>query len=98
MNGPGSSKLDLLHFARRVVVQQSTGALDHIDAWIAAKEQRQAARQCAEEMRPTLTRSAYRTRRARRRTGSGEQLVNRYTRCCRFPMYRFQMYRLQTHR
>ncbi|MGW2935056.1 DUF6233 domain-containing protein [Streptomyces sp. NPDC001156] len=52
MNDLSPSRLDLLHFARRVVVQQATAALVQIDGWIAAEEQREAARQRAEEMRP----------------------------------------------
>ncbi|MER8090876.1 hypothetical protein ACFVZR_34190 [Streptomyces sp. NPDC058316] len=44
--------MDVLRFARRVAVRQATAALDQIDAWIAAEEQRQAARQRATGMRP----------------------------------------------
>jgi hypothetical protein len=46
------SRLDLLRFARRVVVQQATAALQQIDGWIVAEERREAERQCSEEMRP----------------------------------------------
>ncbi|QQZ54166.1 hypothetical protein IFE09_11425 [Streptomyces microflavus] len=41
------SRLSMLHFARRIAVQQ----VDQIDAWIAAEEQREAERQAAESRR-----------------------------------------------
>jgi hypothetical protein len=47
-----SSRLQLLRFARRVVVQQATVALAQIDGWIAGEERREAARRRGEEMRP----------------------------------------------
>ncbi|MFF5968190.1 DUF6233 domain-containing protein [Streptomyces collinus] len=46
------SRLDLLQFARRVVVQQATAALRQIDGWIADEERREAERRRGEEMRP----------------------------------------------
>ncbi|WP_323874433.1 DUF6233 domain-containing protein [Streptomyces sp. 3212.3] len=52
VNDRAPSRLDLLHFARRVVVQQATAALAQIDAWIAQEEQREARQQQADEMRP----------------------------------------------
>ncbi|MEU1410131.1 MULTISPECIES: DUF6233 domain-containing protein [unclassified Streptomyces] len=52
MNEPAPSKLDLLHFARRVVIQQATAAVAQIDTWIAQEEERQAHRRQAEAMRP----------------------------------------------
>ncbi|MGW2501854.1 DUF6233 domain-containing protein [Streptomyces sp. NPDC001588] len=50
MNDP--SRIDLLHFARRVVFQQATAALTQIDAWIAQEEERESRQRQAEEMRP----------------------------------------------
>ncbi|MDQ1018838.1 DUF6233 domain-containing protein [Streptomyces afghaniensis] len=52
MNEP-ASRLDLLRFARRVVVQQATAALRQIDGWIADEERREAERRRAEEVRPS---------------------------------------------
>ncbi|PWI20547.1 hypothetical protein DI272_19065 [Streptomyces sp. Act143] len=46
------SRLELLYFTRRVVVQQATAALRQIDGWIAAEERREAERRRAEERRP----------------------------------------------
>ncbi|MFE9679760.1 DUF6233 domain-containing protein [Streptomyces sp. NPDC006259] len=46
------SRLDLLHFARRVVVQQATAALNQIDGWIADEERRQGERRQGEQRRP----------------------------------------------
>jgi hypothetical protein len=46
------SRLQLLHFARRVVVQQATAALAQIDHWIAAEERREAERRNRDAMRP----------------------------------------------
>jgi tellurite resistance protein len=46
------SRLHLLRFARRVVVQQATAALAQIDGWITAEERREAERRRGEEMRP----------------------------------------------
>ncbi|MEV5887669.1 DUF6233 domain-containing protein [Streptomyces sp. NPDC052020] len=46
------SRLQLLHFARRVVVQQATAALAQIDGWIVAEERRQAERRRGEDTRP----------------------------------------------
>jgi hypothetical protein len=46
------SRLQLLHFARRVVVQQATAALAQIDSWIAAEERRETERRSGEAMRP----------------------------------------------
>ncbi|MEU7962390.1 DUF6233 domain-containing protein [Streptomyces sp. NPDC049097] len=52
MNDPVPSRLDLLHFARRVVVQQATAAVAQIDAWIAQEQEREMRQQQADEMRP----------------------------------------------
>ncbi|MET8609737.1 DUF6233 domain-containing protein [Streptomyces misionensis] len=38
------SRLDLLRFARRVVVQQATASLRQIDGWIAEEQRREAHR------------------------------------------------------
>ncbi|MFF0092754.1 DUF6233 domain-containing protein [Streptomyces canus] len=46
------SRLELLHFTRRVVVQQATAALRQIDGWIAVEERREAERRRGEERRP----------------------------------------------
>ncbi|MFI1004915.1 DUF6233 domain-containing protein [Streptomyces galbus] len=46
------SRLQLLRFARRVVVQQATAALEQIDGWIAVEERREAERLRGEETRP----------------------------------------------
>lgn len=46
------SRLELLHFARRVVVQQATAALAQLDGWIAAEERREAEWRRGEEARP----------------------------------------------
>ncbi|MCG7204155.1 DUF6233 domain-containing protein [Streptomyces arenae] len=46
------SRLDLLLFARRVVVQQATASLRQIDGWIAEEERREAERRRGEEARP----------------------------------------------
>lgn len=46
------SRLDLLRFARRVVVRQATAALAQIDGWIAAEERREAERRRGEQARP----------------------------------------------
>jgi hypothetical protein len=42
------SRLQLLHFARRVVVQQARATLAQIDDWIAAEERRAAERRLGE--------------------------------------------------
>ncbi|MGW3148897.1 DUF6233 domain-containing protein [Streptomyces sp. NPDC001177] len=52
MNEEAPSRLQLLHFARRVVVQQATAALAQLDTWIAAEERREAERRRGEQMRP----------------------------------------------
>ncbi|MBW8703097.1 hypothetical protein MBT84_26215 [Streptomyces sp. MBT84] len=52
MNDSAPSKLDLLHFAHRVVVQQATAALAQIDGWIAQEGERETRQRQAEEMRP----------------------------------------------
>jgi hypothetical protein len=44
--------MGLLHFARRVVVQQATAALAQLDRWIADEQRREAQRRRGEEMRP----------------------------------------------
>ncbi|MET9444126.1 DUF6233 domain-containing protein [Streptomyces sp. NPDC006610] len=46
------SRLQLLHFARRVVVQQATAALAQIDHWIAAGKRRETERRRGEDMSP----------------------------------------------
>ncbi|MEU8729389.1 DUF6233 domain-containing protein [Streptomyces tendae] len=46
------SRLELLHFTRRVVMQQATAALRQIDGWIAEEERREAERRRREEDRP----------------------------------------------
>ncbi|ELS55837.1 DUF6233 domain-containing protein [Streptomyces viridochromogenes] len=52
MNDRSPSSLELLHFARRVVVQQATAALAQLDRWIADEERREAERRRGEERRP----------------------------------------------
>ncbi|WP_409468524.1 DUF6233 domain-containing protein [Streptomyces sp. HC307] len=47
------SRLELLHFARRVFVQQATAGLAQIDRWIADEERREAERREAEAQKPT---------------------------------------------
>ncbi|MFJ3235817.1 DUF6233 domain-containing protein [Streptomyces sp. NPDC086787] len=47
------SRLQLLRFARRVVVQQAAAALDQLDSWIAAEQQREDGQRRAQEMRPS---------------------------------------------
>jgi hypothetical protein len=47
------SRLELLRFTRRVVVQQATAALRQIDGWIADEERREAERRRGLEQRPT---------------------------------------------
>lgn len=46
------SRLELLFFARRVVVQQAEASLRQLDGWIAVEERREAERREAEERRP----------------------------------------------
>ncbi|MFF4845579.1 DUF6233 domain-containing protein [Streptomyces collinus] len=46
------SRLDLLRFARRVVMQQTTAALAQLDGWIADEERRERERRQGEQMRP----------------------------------------------
>lgn len=41
---PGLSRLEMLHFARRVVEKQARVQLEQIDGWIAAEQQRAADR------------------------------------------------------
>ncbi|MEW2626409.1 hypothetical protein [Streptomyces sp. NPDC048106] len=43
MTGKSPSRLELLRFARRVVMQQATASLWQIDGWIAEEERREAA-------------------------------------------------------
>ncbi|KUM70713.1 hypothetical protein J7F01_39995 [Streptomyces sp. ISL-22] len=52
MNDPGPSRIELLRFARRVVVQQAKAALSQLDRWIADEERREAERQRGVEARP----------------------------------------------
>ncbi|MEW2183241.1 DUF6233 domain-containing protein [Streptomyces cellulosae] len=47
------SRLELLRFARRVVVQQATAAVRQLDGWIADEERREAERRRGVEMRPS---------------------------------------------
>ncbi|MFF7242187.1 DUF6233 domain-containing protein [Streptomyces collinus] len=47
-----ASRLDMLRFARRVVLQQTTAALAQLDGCIAAEERREAERRRGEERRP----------------------------------------------
>ncbi|MFE7928345.1 DUF6233 domain-containing protein [Streptomyces sp. NPDC057456] len=47
------SRLELLHFARRVVVQQAMASLAQLDGWIADEERREAERRRGEEARPS---------------------------------------------
>jgi hypothetical protein len=53
VNDKPPSRLELLHFARRVVVQQATAALAQLDRWIADEERREAERRQGEERRPS---------------------------------------------
>ncbi|MEU5108432.1 DUF6233 domain-containing protein [Streptomyces sp. NPDC021354] len=46
------SRLQLLRFARRVVVQQAPAALAQIDGWIAVEERREAEQRRGVEVRP----------------------------------------------
>ncbi|MFE9024372.1 hypothetical protein ACFYNL_38305 [Streptomyces sp. NPDC007808] len=46
------SRLQLLRFARRVVVQQATAALAQIGGWIALEERREAEQRRGMEARP----------------------------------------------
>ncbi|EMF20394.1 hypothetical protein H114_32664 [Streptomyces gancidicus BKS 13-15] len=48
----GPSRLELLHFARRVIVQQAQASLAQVDAWIADEERRQAERERGRQARP----------------------------------------------
>ncbi|GGT29437.1 DUF6233 domain-containing protein [Streptomyces chromofuscus] len=52
MNDTPPSRLELLRFARRVVVQQATAALAQLDRWIADEQRRESERRRADEMRP----------------------------------------------
>ncbi|MGV9991905.1 DUF6233 domain-containing protein [Streptomyces sp. NPDC003374] len=52
MNDPSPSRLELLHFARRVVVQQATAALAQLDRWIADEERRERERRRGARRRP----------------------------------------------
>ncbi|MCX4594978.1 DUF6233 domain-containing protein [Streptomyces sp. NBC_01340] len=47
----GLSRLELLHFARRVIVQQAQASLAQLDRWIAVEERREAERQRGDERR-----------------------------------------------
>ncbi|MFI0503220.1 hypothetical protein ACH3WN_10175 [Streptomyces albogriseolus] len=46
------SRLELVRFARRVVVQQATAAARQLDGWIADEERREAEWRRGEEMLP----------------------------------------------
>ncbi|MEU3346431.1 DUF6233 domain-containing protein [Streptomyces sp. NPDC006700] len=46
------SRLELLRFARRVVVQQAQASLAQLDQWIAEEERRQAERERGAQARP----------------------------------------------
>ncbi|MFD1657770.1 DUF6233 domain-containing protein [Streptomyces caeni] len=52
MNERSPSRLELLRFARRVIVQQATAALAQIDQWIADEERRETERHTGEARRP----------------------------------------------
>lgn len=52
MTESSPSRLELLRFARRVLVQQARANLAQLDGWIAAEEQRAQERRRAEERRP----------------------------------------------
>ncbi|MFB8244900.1 DUF6233 domain-containing protein [Streptomyces sp. NPDC055952] len=52
MNEEPPSRLELLRFARRVVVRQAKAALAQIDRWIAVEETREAERRQGLEARP----------------------------------------------
>ncbi|MCF3131655.1 DUF6233 domain-containing protein [Streptomyces olivochromogenes] len=52
MTDESPSRLELLHFARRVVIQQAKAALAQLDRWIAEEQRREAERRRGEEMRP----------------------------------------------
>lgn len=52
MNEDPPSRLELLHFARRVFVQQATAGLAQIDRWIADEERREGERRVGEARRP----------------------------------------------
>ncbi|MFF1447826.1 DUF6233 domain-containing protein [Streptomyces sp. NPDC058274] len=54
MNERPPSKLELLHFARRVAVQQARDKIAQIDRWIAAEERREAERRRGAEARPAV--------------------------------------------
>ncbi|MFB8247327.1 DUF6233 domain-containing protein [Streptomyces sp. NPDC055952] len=47
-----ATRLQLLHFARQVVVQQASAALAQLDQWIAEEERREAERRRGEQARP----------------------------------------------
>ncbi|WP_327744669.1 DUF6233 domain-containing protein [Streptomyces europaeiscabiei] len=47
-----ASRLELLRFARRVIVQQAEASLAQLDRWIAVEERREAERRRGEERRP----------------------------------------------
>ncbi|MFI1535527.1 DUF6233 domain-containing protein [Streptomyces anandii] len=49
---PSPSRLDLLYFARRVVVQQARANLAQLDRWIAVEERREVERRMGEARRP----------------------------------------------
>ncbi|MGV9246912.1 DUF6233 domain-containing protein [Streptomyces sp. NPDC003710] len=51
MNDTPPSRLELLRFARRVVVQQATAALAQLDRWITEEQRREAEHRRAQEMR-----------------------------------------------
>lgn len=52
VNDGSPSRLELLHFARRVVVQQATADLAQLDRWITDEQRREAERRRGEELRP----------------------------------------------
>lgn len=52
VNDEPPSRLDLLRFARRVVVQQAKAAIAQIDRWIAVEERREAEQRRGMEARP----------------------------------------------
>ncbi|MDQ0961969.1 hypothetical protein QFZ66_005847 [Streptomyces sp. B4I13] len=46
------SRLELLYFARRVIMQQAEASLAQVDRWIAVEEEREASQRRAAALRP----------------------------------------------
>ncbi|MFB6961859.1 DUF6233 domain-containing protein [Streptomyces sp. NPDC056309] len=53
MSDAAPSRLELLQFARRVVVQQARASLTQLDRWIAEEQRQEAERRRGEESQPT---------------------------------------------